>query len=80
MKARASIHSVHKGLLSIISRAYVDDLDACVSAQEVEDEFQTYRVIRRIWIARKSPGYAFVDFDDCKDAQDAIRDLDSKHN
>lgn len=29
-----------------------------------------------VWVARKPPGFAFVDFDDRRDAQDAIRELD----
>lgn len=29
-----------------------------------------------VWVARRPPGYAFVDFDDRRDAQDAIRELD----
>ncbi|KAL5224196.1 hypothetical protein ABZP36_010835 [Zizania latifolia] len=29
-----------------------------------------------VWVARKLPGFAFVDFDDRRDDQDAIRDLD----
>lgn len=29
-----------------------------------------------VWVARRPPGYAFVDFDDSRDAEDAIRELD----
>lgn len=29
-----------------------------------------------VWVARRPPGYAFIDFDDRRDAQDAIRELD----
>jgi hypothetical protein len=29
-----------------------------------------------VWVARKPPGFAFIDFDDKRDAQDAIRDMD----
>ncbi|KAG6482710.1 hypothetical protein ZIOFF_059347 [Zingiber officinale] len=32
-----------------------------------------------VWVARKPPGFAFIDFDDKRDAQDAIRDLDGKN-
>ncbi|KAF6149095.1 hypothetical protein GIB67_018673 [Kingdonia uniflora] len=32
-----------------------------------------------IWVARKPPGYAFIDFDDRRDALDAIRELDGKN-
>jgi RNA recognition motif-containing protein len=29
-----------------------------------------------VWVARRPPGYAFIDFDDRRDALDAIRELD----
>lgn len=31
-----------------------------------------------VWVARRPPGYAFIDFDDRRDAQDAIRELDGE--
>jgi len=79
-KLELRMYSLHKGLLLAMSHVYVGNLDDIVFKQELEDEFQTYRVIRRIWIARKPPDYAFIDFDDHRDAQNAIRDLDGKHN
>ncbi|MFS8023777.1 putative nucleotide-binding alpha-beta plait domain superfamily, RNA-binding domain superfamily [Helianthus anomalus] len=32
--------------------------------REIEDEFRTFGVIRNVWVARRPPGYAIVDFDD----------------
>ena len=32
-----------------------------------------------VWVARKPPGFAFIDFDDRRDAQDAIRELDGNN-
>ncbi|KAL5202400.1 hypothetical protein ABZP36_013352 [Zizania latifolia] len=32
-----------------------------------------------VWIARKPPGFAFVDFDDKRDAEDALCDLNGKN-
>lgn len=29
-----------------------------------------------VWVARRPPGYAFLDFEDPRDARDAIRDVD----
>ncbi|KAJ6804001.1 serine/arginine-rich splicing factor RSZ21A-like [Iris pallida] len=62
-----------------MSRVFVGNLEARVSERDLEDEFRTFGVIRSIWVARKPPGYAFIDFDDRRDAQDAIRDLDGKN-
>ncbi|KAJ6837094.1 serine/arginine-rich splicing factor RSZ21A-like [Iris pallida] len=62
-----------------MARVYVGNLEARVSERDLEDEFRTFGVIRSIWVARKPPGYAFIDFDDRRDAQDAIRELDGKN-
>ncbi|KAG8093767.1 hypothetical protein GUJ93_ZPchr0012g21637 [Zizania palustris] len=62
-----------------MARVYVGNLDPRVTARELEDEFRVFGVLRSVWVARKPPGFAFVDFDDRRDAQDAIRDLDGKN-
>lgn len=62
-----------------MSRVYVGNLDPRVSERELEDEFRTYGVLRSVWVARRPPGYAFIEFDDKRDALDAIRDLDGKN-
>lgn len=36
--------------------------------------------IDSVWVARKPPGYAFIDFDDKRDAMDAIKSLNGKHS
>lgn len=33
-------------------------------------------LIFSVWVARRPPGYAFIDFDDRRDAEDAIREID----
>eukprot|EP00262_Sarcandra_glabra_P014920 TRINITY_DN4489_c0_g2_i1.p1 TRINITY_DN4489_c0_g2~~TRINITY_DN4489_c0_g2_i1.p1 ORF type:complete len:205 (+),score=15.23 TRINITY_DN4489_c0_g2_i1:97-711(+) len=62
-----------------MSRVYVGNLDPRTTERELEDEFRVYGVLRSVWVARKPPGYAFVDFDDRRDALDAIRELDGKN-
>ncbi|KAL0912794.1 hypothetical protein M5K25_016199 [Dendrobium thyrsiflorum] len=62
-----------------MSRVYVGNLDPRVNERDLEDEFRVYGVIRSIWVARRPPGYAFIDFDDHRDAQDAIREMDGKN-
>ncbi|RWW01645.1 hypothetical protein GW17_00035301, partial [Ensete ventricosum] len=61
---------------SVMARLYVGNLDPRTTARELEDEFRVFGVLRSVWVARKPPGFAFIDFDDRRDAQDAIRDLD----
>ncbi|KAK4755833.1 hypothetical protein SAY87_009590 [Trapa incisa] len=62
-----------------MARVYVGNLDSRVSERDLEDEFRVFGVIRSVWVARRPPGYAFIDFDDHRDAMDAIRELDGKH-
>ncbi|KAG9448722.1 hypothetical protein H6P81_008687 [Aristolochia fimbriata] len=62
-----------------MSRVYVGNLDPRVSERDLEDEFRAYGVLRSVWVARKPPGYAFIEFDDRRDALDAIRALDGKN-
>lgn len=62
-----------------MSRVYVGNLDPRVTERELEDEFRVYGVLRSVWVARRPPGYAFVEFDDRRDAVDAIRALDGKN-
>ncbi|RYR05569.1 hypothetical protein Ahy_B06g085423 [Arachis hypogaea] len=59
-----------------MSRVYVGNLDSRVTERDLEDEFRVFGVIRSVWVARRPPGYAFIDFDDSRDARDAIRELD----
>ncbi|KAK8520275.1 hypothetical protein V6N12_004229 [Hibiscus sabdariffa] len=42
-------------------------------------EFRVFGVIQSVWVARRPPGYAFIDFEDRRDAEDAIRELDGKN-
>ncbi|CAG7884862.1 unnamed protein product [Brassica rapa] len=67
-----------------MSRVYVGNLDPRVTERELEDEFRVYGVIKRqalihVWVARRPPGYAFLDFEDPRDISDAIRDLDGNN-
>ncbi|KAH0911579.1 hypothetical protein HID58_034900 [Brassica napus] len=62
-----------------MTRVYVGNLDPRVTERELEDEFRIFGVLRNVWVARRPPGYAFLEFDDERDALDAIRALDGKN-
>ncbi|XP_024023889.1 serine/arginine-rich splicing factor RSZ21 [Morus notabilis] len=62
-----------------MSRVYVGNLDPRVTERDLEDEFRMYGVLRSVWVARRPPGYAFLEFDDRRDALDAIQALDGKN-
>ncbi|XP_050408466.1 RNA-binding protein 1 isoform X3 [Patella vulgata] len=57
-------------------KIYVGDLGYGAAKQELEEKFAKYGPLRNVWIARKPPGFAFVEFEDPRDAEDAARGLD----
>ncbi|WJX36390.1 hypothetical protein P8452_24273 [Trifolium repens] len=63
-------------LAQTMTRVYIGNLDSRISERDLEDDFHVFGVIRSVWVARRPPGYAFIDFDDRRDALDAIRELD----
>ncbi|XP_051162361.1 RNA-binding protein 1 isoform X4 [Leptopilina boulardi] len=57
-------------------KVYVGNLGSNASKHEIESAFSKYGPLRNVWVARNPPGFAFVEFDDPRDAEDAVRGLD----
>ena len=55
---------------------YVGGLGNNVSKYELEDIFNRYGKLKNVWVARNPPGFAFVEFEDERDAEDAVKALD----
>ena len=60
-------------------KVYVGNLGDNGRKEEIEREFQKYGPLHDVWVARNPPGFAFVEFEDLRDAEDAIKGLDGKH-
>lgn len=60
------------------TKVYVGDLGPNGNKQELEKEFERFGALKSVWVARNPPGFAFVEFEDPHDAEDAIRELDGK--
>ncbi|KAI2807053.1 hypothetical protein RDWZM_006229 [Blomia tropicalis] len=59
-------------------KVYVGELGHNGTRHELEDAFGYYGPLREVWVARNPPGFAFVMFQDPRDARDAVRALDGK--
>lgn len=58
---------------------YVGNLGTGAGKGELERAFSYYGPLRTVWIARNPPGFAFVEFEDPRDAEDAVLGLDGKY-
>ena len=46
--------------------------------QELWRTFSKYGTLREVWVARNPPGFAFVEFEDSRDANEAVRAMDGR--
>ena len=57
-------------------KIYIGGLPDEASKFDLEDSFSRIGRVRDVWVARKPPGFAFVEMEDKRDAEDAVRELD----
>ncbi|ELU13011.1 hypothetical protein CAPTEDRAFT_223451 [Capitella teleta] len=57
-------------------KIYVGDLPRDASERELERAFSYYGPLKNVWVARNPPGFAFIEYEDPRDADDAVRSLD----
>ena len=55
-----------------MTTVYVGNLDANATTHDLRKAFDRYGKITDIWVAQKPPGFAFVDFEDEKDAKGEV--------
>ncbi|KAI1701154.1 RNA recognition motif domain-containing protein [Ditylenchus destructor] len=58
------------------AKVYVGGLPEDATSQELEDAFHRFGRIRKVWVARRPPGFAFIEFEDARDAEDAVKGMD----
>ena len=61
------------------AKVYVGDLPRDAQDKELQKAFEYYGRLRSVWVARNPPGFAFVEFEDYRDAEDAVKDLDGTY-
>ena len=57
-------------------KIYIGELGCGATKEELEEKFGYYGPLRNVWVARRPPGFAFVEFEDARDAADAVKELD----
>lgn len=57
-------------------KVYVGNLDPEATSTELDELFRRYGKLSNIWVARNPPGFAFVTFEDARDARDAVEATD----
>jgi len=57
---------------------FLGDLSRDATKEEVEKAFSYYGKLRNVWLSRSPWGYGFIDFEDQRDAADAVKALDGK--
>jgi RNA recognition motif-containing protein len=57
-------------------KVYVGNLSEGASKADIEGAFAKYGPLLNCWVARNPPGFAFVEFEDGRDAENACKHLD----
>jgi len=61
---------------NIECKIFIGGLRDDANRYDIEDCFAKYGPVRDTWVARKPPGFAFVEMEDPRDAEDAVAGLD----
>lgn len=59
----------------MVQRVYLGNLDPRISKEEITDEVSRFGKLTDVWVARNPPGFAFVTFEDERDARDMMDGL-----
>ncbi|KAM4701231.1 serine/arginine-rich splicing factor 3 isoform 1-T1 [Discoglossus pictus] len=70
---------MHRDSCPLDCKVYVGNLGNNGNKTELERAFGYYGPLRSVWVARNPPGFAFVEFEDPRDAADAVRELDGRN-
>ncbi|XP_023226362.1 RNA-binding protein Rsf1-like isoform X1 [Centruroides vittatus] len=54
---------------------FVGGLGDNLSRDDLEREFSKYGKLNSIWVAQNPPGFAFIEYDDDRDADEAIKNM-----
>lgn len=72
----SSKQQTHHREWNIDCKVYIGNLSEGASKLDVENSFGKFGPLKNVWVARNPPGFAFVEYEDARDAEDAVRGLD----
>ena len=64
-------HMLQRDVLTLpqrMVRVYVGNLRSDTDKSEIEREFEKFGKLNDVWVARNPPGFAFLEYDDARDA------------
>lgn len=59
-------------------RVFIGGISSDVSKDAIEKEFGKFGKLSSVWVAQNPPGFAFVEFDDGRDAEEAVKSLNGQ--
>ncbi|XP_074603094.1 RNA-binding protein 3-like isoform X1 [Brevipalpus obovatus] len=57
------------------NRVFIGGISSSTSKEAIEKEFAKYGRLNSVWVAQNPPGFAFVEFEDDRDASEAVKNL-----
>ncbi|XP_064489541.1 RNA-binding protein Rsf1-like [Ornithodoros turicata] len=57
------------------TRIFVGGLGDNIPKDDLEREFSKYGKLSQVWVAQNPPGFAFLEFEDSQDADEAVRQM-----
>jgi len=57
-------------------KIFIGGLTEDAEKRDLEDAFSEFGPIKSSWVARKPPGFGFIEMEDERDARDAVKALD----
>ena len=62
--------------MSNTKQVYIGNLNPDATERDLEDKFMSYGPLRKVWVARRPPGFAYITFENHDDAARCVKECD----